>query len=243
MKSSIYSGRTGGPRSEPLKVIYRRVADLEPNAGNPRTHGQKQIRQIAASIAAFDFNVPILIDRDNNIIAGHGRWLASRELGWAEGPTLRLDHLSPDQARVFMIADNRLSEIAIWDDRLLAQQLKELSLLGLNFNVEITGFEMGEIDLRIGALDEEPEPAEDPADAVTELPERRPVSKIGDQWLLEGHRVLCGNALDVEAFAALMGKKCAAAVIADPPYNVAIYGHASGLGATVIGRSRWPRAR
>ena len=231
MKSSIYSGRSGGWRSEPLQVTYRRVEDLKPDAGNPRVHSPKQIRQIAASIAAFDFNVPILIDRDNNIIAGHGRWLASRELGWAEVPTLCLDHLSPAQARAFMIADNRLSEVAIWDDQLLAQQLKELSLLGLDFNIELTGFEMGEIDLRIAALDDTPEQPEDPADIIPEPLERPPVSQIGDRWLLGEHRVLCGNALDVDAFAALMGENRAAVVIADPPYNVAIDGHASGLGA------------
>jgi len=232
MKSSISSGRAGGRRSEPLKLTYRRIEDLKPDARNPRVHSHKQIRQIAASIAAFDFNVPILIDRDNNIIAGHCRWMASRELGWAEVPTLCLEHLTPAQARAFMIADNRLTEIATWDDRLLAQQLKELSMLGLDFNVEITGFEIGEIDLRIAAFDETPAQAEDPADIMPEPLERPPVSKIGDRWLLGEHCVLCGNALEVDAFAALMGKERAAAVIPDPPYNVAIDGHASGLGAT-----------
>ena len=102
--------------------------------GNARTHSKKQIRQIADSIKAFGFNVPILIDRDNNVIAGHGRLAACRELSWTEVPTLCLDHLTPAQARAFMIADNRLTEIAVWDDRLLAEQLRDLSLLGLDFN-------------------------------------------------------------------------------------------------------------
>ena len=146
-------------------------------------------------------------------------------------PTLCLDHLTPAQARAFMIADNRLTEIATWDDRLLAQQLKDLSLLGLDFNIEVTGFEMGEIDLRIASLEDMPEPDDDPADVVPEVPAGPPVSKIGDLWLLGRHRVLCGNALDPAAFAALMGEERAAMVFTDPPYNVPIDGHASGLGA------------
>jgi hypothetical protein len=176
--------------------------------------------------------VPVLVDADLNVIAGHGRLLACRELGWTEVPTLRLDHLTAAQARAFMIADNRLTEIGGWDDRLLAQQLKDLSLLGLDFSLELTGFEMGEIDLRIAALEDMPEQADDdPADAVPELPTRPPLSKSGDLWLLGPHRVLCGNALDPAAFAALMGKERAAMVFTDPPYNVPIDGHASGLGA------------
>jgi hypothetical protein len=175
--------------------------------------------------------VPVLVDAELKVIAGHGRLLACGELGWTEVPTLCLDHLTPAQARAFMIADNRLTEIASWDDKLLAHQLKDLSLLGLDFSIEVTGFEMGEIDLRIAALQDMPELADDdPADAVPELPMRPPLSKIGDVWLLGRHRVLCGNALDPAAFAALMGEERAAAVFTDPPYNLVIDGHASGLG-------------
>src|ERR1700757_5122597 len=124
-------------RPEPLTLIYRGIDEPKPDLANPRCHSPKQIRQIAESIKAFGFNAPILIDRDGNIIAGHGRWLACRELGWSEVPTLCLDHLSPAQARAFMIADNRLAEIAVWDDRLLAEQLKELTLVGLDFGIEV----------------------------------------------------------------------------------------------------------
>jgi DNA modification methylase len=129
-----------------------------------------------------------------------------------------------------MIADNRLTEIAVWDDRLLAQHLKDLSLLGLDFSLELTGFDMGEIDLRIASLEDEHDPADDLADAVPELP-ARPLSTLGDLWLLGPHRVLCGNALDAMALATLMGNELAATVFTDPPYNVPIEGHASGLGA------------
>jgi DNA modification methylase len=214
-----------------LSVVYRRTETLKLNPANPRRHSRKQIRQITRSIKTFGFIVPILIDRFGNVIAGHGRLLAAIELGILEVPTLCLDHLTPEQARAFMIADNRLTEIASWDDKLLGEQLKDLSLRGLDFSIEVTGFEMGEIDLRIASLEEGPDPADDPADAVPALPARPPLSKIGDVWLLGRHRVLCGNALDPAAFAALMGEERAAMVFTDPPYNVPIDGHASGLGA------------
>ena len=212
-------------------IVCQPIKLLKPDPANPRRHSKKQIRQIADSIKTFGFNVPVLIDRDNSVICGHGRLVACCELGWTEVPTLRLDHLTPAQARAFMIADNRLTEIGTWDDRLLAEQLKELSVEGLDFALEVTGFEMGEIDLRIASLEEPPEPDDDPADMVPEVPIGPPLSKIGDDWLLGPHRVFCGNALDPAAFAALMGEERAAMIFTDPPYNVPIDGHAGGLGA------------
>ena len=130
-----------------------------------------------------------------------------------------------------MIADNRLTEIAIWDDRLLAEQLRDLSLSGLDFSLEVTGFEMGEIDLRIASLDDLRVEDEDPADVLPEVAVGPPVSKLGDLWLLGRNRLLCGSALDTAAFTALMRQECATMVFTDPPYNVPIDGHASGLGA------------
>jgi 16S rRNA G966 N2-methylase RsmD len=229
--SSVGTGELQVSGKLNMSVIYRKLDQLKPNPENPRRHSKKQVRQIAASIEAFGFNVPILIDREGKVIAGHGRLAACHELGWSEVPTLRLDHLTPAQARAFMIADNRLTEISTWDDRLLAEQLKELSLSGLDFNIEVIGFDMGEIDLRIASLEDLPDPAEDPADFVPDLAEETPVSRLGDLWQLGRHRLLCGNALGREAFAALMGEERAAAVFTDPPYNVPIEGHASGLGA------------
>jgi DNA modification methylase len=230
-KEDGYHRGSGVAVAGDLALVYRPIDQLKPDPANPRRHSKKQIRQIANSIRAFGFNVPILIDRDGKIVAGHGRWLACHLLGITKVPTLCLDHLTPAQARTFMIADNRLTEIATWDDRLLAQQFKDLSLLGLDFSLEITGFVMGEIDLKIASLDDLPEPDDDPADVVPEVPTSPPLSKIGDIWSLGRHRVLCGSALDGAAFAALMGEDRAATVITDPPYNVRIDGHASGLGA------------
>jgi ParB-like chromosome segregation protein Spo0J len=205
-----------------LNIVDRRIEKLKPNPANPRRHTKKQIRQIADSIETFGFIVPILVDREGNIATGHCRYYACLLLGITVVPTLCLDHLTPEQVRAFMIADNRLTEISTWDERLLAEQLKELSVHGLDFNIEVTGFEMGEIDLRIASLDEAPERDDDPADVVPEVADGPAVSKLGDVWLLGGHRVLCGNALEATAFAALMGEERAAMVLTDPPYNVPI---------------------
>jgi DNA modification methylase len=214
-----------------LEIVYRAVDELKLDPANPRRHSKKQIRQIANSIRTFGFIVPVLIDRHGRVLAGHGRLLACRELGITEVPTLCLEHLTPAQARAFMIADNRLTEIATWDDKLLAEQLKELSLVDLDFSIEVIGFEMGEIDLRIAVLEDACDPADDPADVIPEFPARPPVSKRGDLWLLGHHRVLCGNALDPADFAMLMDGELAATAFTDPPFNVPIDGHASGLGA------------
>jgi DNA modification methylase len=212
-----------------LQIQYRPIAELKLDPNNPRIHAKKQVRQIARSIETFGFNVPVLIDGANKVIAGHGRILACRELGWTEAPTIRLDHLTAAQANAYMIADNRLTEISLWDDRLLAQQFKDLLAVDLDFSLEVTGFEMGEIDMRIEGLDITPAAADNPAD---KLPPPGPaVSEAGDLWLLGSHRLLCGNALDEADFAQLMNGAKAEMVFIDPPYNVKIDGHVSGLGS------------
>jgi len=210
--------------------VYRRIDELKPDPGNPRRHSKKQIRQITASIKAFGFNVPILLDRDGNVIAGHGRLAAACELGMTEVPTLCLDHLTPEQARAFRIADNRLAEIATLNDRLLAQQLKDLSLIGLDFSLEVIGFEIGEIDLRIKSAEEAPERTDDPFDAVPDVTAGPAISKIGDQWLLGRHCVLCGSAFEATALASLMGEERAAMVFTTPDH-AAVDGRTSCLAA------------
>jgi DNA modification methylase len=203
------------------------VEKLKPDPKNARRHSVKQVRLIANSIATFGFNVPVLIDAEDNVIAGHGRLLAARRLGWSEVPTIRLDHLSEGQRRAFMIADNRLAEVAVWDDRLLAEQLQALSSVDLDFDIETIGFDMGEIDLRIESLRAQETQVTEPAIPDVTGPV---ISRLGDLWLLGRHRVLCGDARDEAAHGLLMGAERAAAVFADPPFNVAIEGHVSGLG-------------
>ena len=214
-----------------VQVIYRPISELKLDPKNPRAHSPRQVRQIARSIESFGFNVPVLIDANGKVIAGHGRILACQLLGHTEVPTISLEHLSEAQAKAFMIADNRLTENSTWDDRLLAEQLKELSELNLDFSLEATGFEMGEIDLRIEGLAADPEDA-DPADVLPEQRSESPVTRPGDLWLLDRHRVYCASALEESSYAALMQAEQAAMVFTDPPYNVAIAGNVSGLGAT-----------
>jgi hypothetical protein len=158
--------------------------------------------------------------------------LASKLLGETRLPVIRLEHLSEHQIRAFMIADNRLTENGEWNDRLLGEQLRILSEAELDFDLEATGFEMGEIDVMIENLAPAAEGDQDPADALPK-PSATSVTRLGDLWLLGKHRVVCGDALSRKSYELLMEKKQAHVVFTDPPYNVPIAGHASGNGKTV----------
>jgi DNA modification methylase len=214
-----------------LKIVERRIEDIKPDPRNPRIHSRKQIRKLAGAIREFGFNTPLLLGSGAKLLAGHARLEACKLLGLSVLPTISLEHLTEAQARAFIISDNRLSEISEWDDRLLAEHLKDLSEMALDFSIELTGFEMGEIDLRIEGLNCGAEGEADPADAIVEaIPEDRCVTRPNDCWLLGEHRVLCANALDENAYAALLEGKKASVVISDPPYNRKI-ANVSGLGA------------
>ena len=139
------------PPAARIAVRFLPVESLTPNERNARLHSARQVRRIADSIAAFGFNVPVLIDAGGVVLAGHGRLLAAKRLGLKEVPTIRLDHLTDAQRRAFMIADNRLAERASWDDRRLAVELAGLKSLDLDFALSATGFELKDIELRIGA--------------------------------------------------------------------------------------------
>src|SRR6202171_6116869 len=188
---------------------------LTPDPRNPRKHTREQIRAIARSIEAFGFNAPILIDKDKQIIVGEGRYEAAKFLGRAEVAVIRLDHLSKTQARAYMLADNKLSERSSWDDKALAVHLKELSELALEFDIEAIGFELPEIDFRIQSLDitEDADRADEFNAAVGPA-----VSRIGDLWLLDDHRLYCRSALEAMAYDTLLGTAKAAAVFTGPPY-------------------------
>ena len=213
--------------SQPSQIQLRPVRELKPRPGNPRAHSRAQIRQIARSIEEFGFNCPILIDKDDQIVAGHGRFEAARELGLSRVPTIRLEHLTEAQARAFMLADNRLAERSTWDRELLGKELEFLTSLDLEFDVTTTGFSTGEIDVLLNPT------ADPPAAAEDEVPEplADAVSRAGDLWLLGDHRILCGDATDPVSFSKLLGWRRAQAVFVDPPYNVAIDGHVCGSGA------------
>jgi DNA modification methylase len=219
-------------KSRKLEVSYVPISALRCNPCNARIHTEKQVQQIAHSISALGFNVPILVDQTCNILAGHGRYLASKLLGLTVVPAIVVDHLSAAQAKAFMIADNKLTENAAWNNRLLAEQLKILAEVELDFDLtQVTGFEVGEIDCLIEGLSPFSIGKEDPADAIPETSLAVPITCLGDLWLLGQHRIYCGSSLNVQSYSALMDGSRAAMVFTDPPFNVPISGHATGLGA------------
>lgn len=212
-----------------LAVEYVSVEALKPDPRNPLEHSLGQIRQIARSIESFSFNAPILVDKDNKILAGHGRLRACQHLGLPKVPIIRLEHLTPNQARAFSIADNKLAESAQWNERMLGEIFLELSTQDLDFNIEATGFSGAEIDLKIEKPSETSSHAADPADELGVL-SARPISRLGDAWNVGRHRLLCGSALERESYQHLMQRDKARLVFTDPPFNVKIDGHATGNG-------------
>jgi DNA modification methylase len=213
-----------------LRIEHVAIERLKLDPRNPRIHSDRQIKQITRSIKAFGFNVPVLADRDNKLLAGHGRVHAARHLGLPDIPVIRLEHLTSEQARAFSIADNRLSETSNWDDRLLGEVLRDLAAVELDFDLEATGFTMGEIDLRIEGLSVTTAGDPDPANELPSTLDQPPVSRPGDLWELGRHRLLCGSALVPAGYETLMQKSRARLVFTDPPYNVPIDGHVSGKG-------------
>jgi DNA modification methylase len=213
-----------------LSIEYCPLDSIHLDPQNARLHSKKQIRQIAQSIKTFGFNVPVLIDGRSQLIAGHGRALGAQLLGMTYIPTIKLEHLNDAQRRAFMITDNRLTENSVWDERLLAEQLKALSVLELDFNIDITGFDVGEIDVMIEGLTPASRGKDDPADAIPESWTKPQVTQVGDLWVLNRHRVLCGDARNDAVYCALMRGQRASAVFSDPPYNDPIDGYVAGFG-------------
>lgn len=214
-----------------LNIIYKALTALQPRAGNPRTHSKRQIEQVAASIRRFGFTNPILIDKNGRVVAGHGRLEAAKLLGMSEVPTLKLAELSEADVRAYVIADNRLAEKAGWDRSLLGIEFKYLSELDFDFDLTLTGFELPEIDALISGVDlDEDEP--DPADEVPEPQMGPPVIRRGDIWQIGPHRLICGDATLPSTYTDLLGSERAGMVFTDPPYNVPVNGHVSGLGKT-----------
>lgn len=209
--------------SHPRVEIVQR-ATLRPNPRNARTHSKKQINQIAASIRKFGFIVPIIIDDEGNIVAGHGRLEAAAELGLAQVPIIRVRFLTDADRRAFAIAENRIAELSGWDEALLTEELR--FLLDDGFELEITGFSTSDLDFAI--VDELP--VSEPEMVELPDPSKDAISRPGDLWLIGPHRLLCGDSRAVESFEALLADERATLVFADSPYNVPIDGHVSGSG-------------
>ncbi len=196
------------------------VARLLPYERNARTHSDEQVAQIAASIQRFGFTNPVLAASDGGVIAGHGRLMAARQLGLAEVPVVLLDHLSEEERRAYVLADNQLALNAGWDQDLLRAELGELSELG--FDLSLIGFSDEELAELLPEVEELP-PKDADEDATPEPPDD-PVSKPGDVWLLGKHRVMCGDSTSIEAVEQLMAGERADLLLTDPPYNVAYEG-------------------
>ena len=208
-------------------VIMKPISVLLPAERNARTHSRQQIEQIAKSLKTFGFVNPVLIDSNQRIVAGHGRVEAAKKLGMNDVPTLSVAHLNKAQLRAYALADNRLAELAGWDNELLAVELGELAGLELDFDLSVTGFAHAEIDLMLQPASEAP----DDADAIPLAPtQAATVTTAGDIWHLGDHLVMCADARDRSAARTLMGNERARVVFTDPPYNVPIDGHVSGLG-------------
>ena len=210
-------------------ISYKNITELKPYKNNSRTHTEKQVHQIAKSLERFGFVNPILIDESNTIIAGHGRFLAAKELKMEIVPTICISHLTKDEIRAYVIADNKLAQNAGWDKDILKIELDALMALPLDLNIDatITGFELPEIDLIINneGIEEaksKKEPDEDFFETTVDIPER---VKKGDLWKLGDHKLYCGDALEKESYDTLLGNEIAGIVFTDAPFNVKIAGN------------------
>lgn len=199
------------------------VSELIPYVRNARTHSEAQVAQIAASIREFGFLSPILVAEDNTILAGHGRLAAAQKLGLKKVPCVKENHLTETQKRAYIIADNKLSLNAGWDNELLAVELSELE--GADFNLDLLGFDEAELS---SIFDADKDVNEDDFDVEKEL-EEPCFSKTGDMWTLGKHRIICGDATKLETFKTLLENTKVNLVVTDPPYNVNYEGSAGKI--------------
>lgn len=207
-----------------LTIVMRPISELRPDPRNARTHSKRQVEQIAASIKTFGFTNPLLTDLDGLIIAGHGRLLAAKSVGLVDIPTISLPHLNDAQKRALRLADNKIALNSGWDVDLLKVELGELAALEVDFDLGVTGFSTGEIDV---VLRSSTDPDDELIPAVPDVLRTSP----GDIWVCGEHRVGCGDGRDQSFLSKVVGRgEYVAAAFLDPPYNVRISGHANAKG-------------
>jgi DNA modification methylase len=207
-----------------LTVVYRPISDLRPDPRNARTHPKRQIDQLCASLRQFGFTNPVLVDEQSVLIAGHGRLRAAREIGLAEVPTIELSGLTEAQKKALRLADNKIALNAGWDVEILRLELEEIGTLDVDFDLALTGFASGEIDVVLKA-------ANDPDEEVIPAVPAEPKTMLGDVWVLGEHRIGCGDGRDAEFLRRVAGEGAMIdAAFLDPPYNVKINGHANAKG-------------
>lgn len=213
-----------GSADRRLEVSYTQIEKLIPDPRNARTHSKKQVTQIAESISAFGFTNPVLADPEGNIIAGHGRLRAARQLNLSELPVIVLTGLSEAQKKALRLADNKIALNAGWDMEVLKLELADLSLPEVDIDLGLTGFSTGEIDVVLADSD-------DPDDEVIPAVPENPRVQPGDIWQLGEHRVACGDGRDAAFLQNVVGVGASIdCAFLDPPYNVKINGHANAKG-------------
>ena len=199
------------------------IHKLIPYVNNARTHNVQQINKLRSSLREFGFINPVIIDRDFNVIAGHGRIMAAKEEGINEVPCVFVDYLTEAQKKAYILADNRMAMDAGWDEELLKVEIEALQ--AEDFDLSLTGFDESELS---GFFDTADDAKDDDFDVDAEL-EKPPVTKSGDLWLLGNHRLLCGDSTKAETYEMLMNGKKANLVVTDPPYNVNYQGTAGKI--------------
>ena len=216
--------KAASPADRQLTVCYQPTVSLIPDPRNARTHSKKQVAQIVQSIGAFGFTNPILADPEGNIIAGHGRLRAARDMGLETVPVITLEGLTEPQKKALRLADNKIALNAGWDTEILKLELADLSMPDLDFDLGLTGFSPGEIDVVLAG-------SEDPDDEVIPAVPVTPRVQPGDIWQLGEHRVACGDGRDAAFLQAVVGEgEAIDCAFLDPPYNVKINGHANAKG-------------
>ena len=196
------------------KIEMVSVDALIPYAKNARTHSDEQVAQIAGSIKEFGFNNPVLVDKDNSVIAGHGRLMAARKLGYKEVPVVKLEHLTESQRKAYILADNRIALNSGWDTSMLSLELQELKD---DIDLSLLGFDADELDAMIKPIEETEWLTDE--DYVPEVPVE-PKTKLGDIYILGNHRLMCGDSTSIDAVEKLMDGQKADMVFTDPPYGV-----------------------
>jgi DNA modification methylase len=217
-------------RSGARQIEMVPLKSLKKSACNARTHSKRQIEQIANSIRRFGFITPIVVDRRNRIIAGHGRAEAAEAIGLKTVPIIRVADLNEIELRAYTLADNRIAEGAGWNKELLAVEVNDLqiALPEIGLDLSITGFEPGEVDTILADFSDN---RMNPADEIPEVAQSA-TAEYGDLFILGNHRLIVGDARDREAYARLMASETAEMAFLDPPYNVPLQGNAAGHGRT-----------
>ena len=214
-----------------LKIENIPTNSIKNYKNNPKIHKNKQVQQIVNSISEFKFNNPILVDENNEIIAGHGRLLAAKQLGIDTVPVIKLLHLNEAQKKAYRIADNKLTENGQWDFDLLKIEFTEIEALDVNLSLDTTGFDNPDIEVILDtSLTDKEVKLDKKANAVPFISENEVISKEGDIWQLGNHRIICGNSLIEETYKKLLENKKADMIFTDPPYNVKVEGHVCGNG-------------